>query len=115
MTYLVPLITASPACSKLLGCSPWGKTIPPPACGMTRTGGCCDELDVITDAARACEGVFGARLTGAGFGGCAIALIAPGCREHVEANVRAVFQERFGVEPGFDLMRAGGAPGELGA
>ena len=75
----------------------------------------CDELDVITDAARACEGVFGARLTGAGFGGCAIALIAPGCREHVEANVRAVFQERFGVEPGFDLMRAGGAPGELGA
>ena len=75
----------------------------------------CDELDVITDAARACEGVFGARLTGAGFGGCAIALIAPGRREHVEANVRAVFQARFGVEPGFDLMRAGGAPGELGA
>ncbi|MEC7726164.1 MAG: galactokinase, partial [Planctomycetota bacterium] len=75
----------------------------------------CDELDVITDAARACEGVFGARLTGAGFGGCAIALIAPGRREHVEAHVRAVFRERFGVEPGFDLIRAGGAPGELGA
>jgi galactokinase len=75
----------------------------------------CDELDVITDAARACDGVFGARLTGAGFGGCAIALIEPGHRERVEAHVREAFRGRFGVEPDFDLLRGGGAPGELGA
>lgn len=73
----------------------------------------CEELDVITDAARACEGVFGARLTGAGFGGCAIALIRPGHREQVAKHVRAVFSARFGVEPGFDLLRIGNGPGEV--
>ena len=75
----------------------------------------CDELDVITEAARGCDGVFGARLTGAGFGGCAIALIAPGARESVEAAVRDAFFDRFGVEPGFDLLRVGDGPGELDA
>jgi galactokinase len=73
----------------------------------------CDELDVITDAARQCEGVFGARLTGAGFGGCAIALVAPGRQERVAADVRAVYSARFGVEPSFDLLRAGDGPGEV--
>jgi len=73
----------------------------------------CDELDAITDAARQCEGVFGARLTGAGFGGCAIALVAPGYEDRVAARVREVFRARFGVEPGFDLLRAGDGPGEL--
>lgn len=75
----------------------------------------CDELDVITDAARACDGVFGARLTGAGFGGCAIALIAPGSRDAVEAAVRDAFVSRFGTAPGFDLLRVGDGPGELDA
>ena len=72
----------------------------------------CDELDVITDAARACEGVFGARLTGAGFGGCAIALCRPGVKDVVSAHVAKVFHARFGVEPGFDVLRVGSGPGE---
>jgi len=73
----------------------------------------CEELDVITDAARSCDGVFGARLTGAGFGGCAIALIAPGNRERVAARVSEDFYGRFGVRPDFDLLRLGDGPGEL--
>jgi len=73
----------------------------------------CAELDVITDAARSCDGVFGARLTGAGFGGCAIALIRPGYREQVAARVGEVFAERFGVQPDFDLLRIGNGPGEI--
>ena len=73
----------------------------------------CDELDVITDAARGCDGVFGARLTGAGFGGCAIALIRPGLADKVAAAVAPVFAARFGVQPAFDVLRAGMGPGEL--
>lgn len=73
----------------------------------------CDELDVITDAARACPGVFGARLTGAGFGGCAIALLRPGAAGDVAAAVGRRFRDRFGVEPGFDVLRVGLGPGEL--
>jgi galactokinase len=74
----------------------------------------CDELDVITDAARATDGVFGARLTGAGFGGCAIALVASGSSPQVAERVGEVFRDRFGVEPAFDLLRIGNGPGEVG-
>jgi galactokinase len=73
----------------------------------------CDELDVVTAAAREHEAVFGARLTGAGFGGCAIALVRPGASSAVGRHVAAVFQRRFGVVPGFDLLRNGTGPGEL--
>ncbi|KAF4315376.1 hypothetical protein G195_010837 [Phytophthora kernoviae 00238/432] len=33
------------------------------------------ELDYLVEAARGCEGVFGARMTGGGFGGCIVALV----------------------------------------
>lgn len=73
----------------------------------------CRELDVMTDAARAQSGVFGARLTGAGFGGCAIALIEPGIGSRVAEQVGKVFLREFGVEAGFDLLRVGTGPVEL--
>lgn len=74
----------------------------------------CDELDVITSAARECDGVFGSRLTGAGFGGCAIALLRPGVADQVAARVGAAFRARFGVDAGFDLLRNGTGPIEIG-
>jgi galactokinase len=75
----------------------------------------CEELDVITAAARAADGVLGARLTGAGFGGCAIALVEPGAAPAVVARVGPVFRARFGVDPAFDLLRVGAGPGEIPA
>jgi galactokinase len=36
----------------------------------------CDELDAMVNAAQAQAGCYGARLTGAGFGGCAVALVS---------------------------------------
>lgn len=73
----------------------------------------CDELDEITDAARACASVFGARLTGAGFGGCAIALVQPGASAAVAASVAERYRRRFDVEPRFETLRAGGGPKEV--
>ena len=35
----------------------------------------CDELNVLTDIAQSIDGVIGARMTGAGFGGCTVNLI----------------------------------------
>ncbi|MGA0059223.1 MAG: aldo/keto reductase, partial [Planctomycetota bacterium] len=75
----------------------------------------CDELDVITDLACAQPSTFGARLTGAGFGGCAIALIEPGTADAVVEPVRQGFAARFGVEPGFRVLHAGPGPRELEA
>lgn len=73
----------------------------------------CEELDEITGAARRLDPVFGARLTGAGFGGCAIALVQPGRSPAVEAYVHSRFVERFGVEPGFEVLHPGGGPREV--
>jgi galactokinase len=73
----------------------------------------CEELDVITDAARDCDGVFGARLTGAGFGGCAIALVRPGAAGQVASTVGEAFERRFGVEAAFDVLNVGSGPGEV--
>jgi len=46
-----------------------------------------DALNTIVTLARAQPGCFGARMTGAGFGGCAVALVSP---EQSEAFVRSV-------------------------
>ena len=73
----------------------------------------CAELDVITAAAREHDAVFGSRLTGAGFGGCAIALVQPGASGAVAEHVAGVYSARFGVTPTFDVLRIGTGPGEL--
>lgn len=70
----------------------------------------CPELDTLAAAANACPGVLGARMTGAGFGGCIIALVD---REHVaaataamQAAYMAAFQRECTV---FEARSVGGA------
>lgn len=54
------------------------------------------ELDAIVDLAATCEGVFGARMTGAGFGGSAITLVAAGNADAVGSCVSAKYLHRTG-------------------
>ena len=70
----------------------------------------CAELDFLVDAAVAMEGVWGARMTGGGFGGCTVNLVArPAVREFEDA-VSAAYFERFGKDPGcFRVSAADGA------
>ncbi|WP_027587028.1 galactokinase [Acidipropionibacterium thoenii] len=57
----------------------------------------CPELDVAVDAARR-AGAIGARMTGGGFGGCAIALVDASRRQEVaEAVVEAFSRHGFGA------------------
>jgi galactokinase len=58
----------------------------------------CPELDVAVDAALA-AGALGARMTGAGFGGSAIALVAAEDREDVAQAVLAAFDHRTWPTP----------------
>lgn len=60
----------------------------------------CPELDVVVDTALA-HGALGARMTGGGFGGSAIALVPAPARDEVAAQVQAAFAERDWAEPGF--------------
>jgi galactokinase len=58
------------------------------------------ELDIAVDAA-VDAGAYGARMTGAGFGGCAIALVPPDRTRQVEESVTDAFHERDFEPPGF--------------
>jgi galactokinase len=50
----------------------------------------CRELDAIVAALAACPGVCGARMTGAGFGGCVVALVERHALQSAKAAVRAI-------------------------
>lgn len=51
------------------------------------------ELDIIVEAAMAQEGVYGARMTGAGFGGCAIAIVKKSKIDTFIQNVKKIYKE----------------------
>jgi galactokinase len=60
----------------------------------------CAELDVVVDTALA-RGALGARMTGGGFGGSAIALVSTDDVEEVAREVEAAYQDRGWPAPGF--------------
>jgi galactokinase len=55
------------------------------------------ELDALVEAARSVEGVAGARLTGAGFGGCIVVLVADEALHALHAAIRSVYEPRTGL------------------
>lgn len=57
------------------------------------------ELDALTDRSRAHPACYGARMTGAGFGGCAIALVSRAGLESFLASVRAAARAVFVSRP----------------
>ncbi len=70
----------------------------------------CEELDAVVEAASACEGVYGARMTGGGFGGCAIILAAAERAAAIAASVADAFESRFARRcPIFPTRAADGA------
>lgn len=70
----------------------------------------CQELDLIVATAEKCEGVFGARLTGGGFGGCAIALVQKKYANDTTQAIVHAFEKQFGRKcPIFTTRAADGA------
>ncbi len=65
-----------------------------------------DELNVLVGLARECKGVFGSRMTGGGFGGCTVSLVAaPRVAEFCE-RVAKGYRERTGIEPHVYVVEA---------
>jgi galactokinase len=70
----------------------------------------CEELDTVVESALAQKGVYGARMTGGGFGGSAIVLVAVDQAAAVTAAIAADFSRRFGWPcPIFSTTAAAGA------
>ena len=66
-------------------------------------------LDAIVEAAKL-SGAIGARMTGAGFGGCAIALIKKDGFPSFKENVSKLYEEKMGITPDIYLVDIVGGP-----
>lgn len=64
------------------------------------------ELDLLVEAAWDVEGVYGSRLTGAGFGGCTVSLVSEEAVRRFETEVRARYATATGVTPDIYVCRA---------
>ena len=67
---------------------------------------CNDGLNAMVDEARRGPGCFGARMTGAGFGGCAVALVAADRSEQFVRQVEAGYRKATGLDPKVYVCRA---------
>jgi galactokinase len=72
-----------------------------------------EELDALTGIARSCEGVYGARMVGAGFGGCIISLVKLSCLKAVIETICLEYSTLKGSEPWWHVVAASDPVGEV--
>jgi galactokinase len=73
----------------------------------------CQELDTLVELARTQEGVLGARMMGAGFGGCTINLVASAHLPKFVSGVTGGYARTTGKEPGIHAMSIAGGTARL--
>ncbi|MEG0326123.1 MAG: galactokinase [Cellulosilyticaceae bacterium] len=71
------------------------------------------ELDTLAESAWAEEGVLGARMTGAGFGGCGLAIVENDKVDSFITNVGKKYLEIIGYEASFYIASVGNGPTQL--
>jgi len=65
------------------------------------------ELDTLAEVAQSQQGCLGSRMTGAGFGGCAIALVHKDSIDSFIANVQKAYTKKIGYAAGFFACESG--------
>lgn len=73
------------------------------------------QLDALAEAAWAQPGTIGARMTGAGFGGCAVVLAEPGSEQAVMAGIEREYEAAMGVPATCIVMDSGEGAHEVAA
>ena len=71
------------------------------------------ELDTVVEEALKQKGVIGARMTGAGFGGCAVSIVETDKVENFIKNVEKGYREKIGYNPDFYVVEIGDGPRTL--
>ena len=61
----------------------------------------CAELDFLVDSALAIDGVYGARMTGGGFGGCTVNLLRAESAAAFRERIADAYKREFHVTPAF--------------
>jgi galactokinase len=75
----------------------------------------CAELDLSVDLATAVRGVYGARMTGGGFGGCTVNLVADDAVDELSETLRRGFFAQFRRQPDIFAVRPSEGMREHGA
>lgn len=65
----------------------------------------CPELDILVEAARKVSGVYGSRLTGAGFGGCTVSLVPREAVSEFQARVTKEYEKATAKKPAIYVCR----------
>jgi galactokinase len=73
----------------------------------------CPELDVLVNAAQKIDGCYGARLTGAGFGGCTVNLVAAAAATDFQRDLAAAYHRATGRAPLIWVCRAAAGAGRV--
>jgi galactokinase len=66
----------------------------------------CPELDILVEIAARQRGVFGARMTGGGFGGCTINLVDVAYAQEFQQKVSAAYKSATGLQPDIYVCKA---------
>jgi galactokinase len=59
----------------------------------------CEELDFLVETASDFSGVYGSRMTGGGFGGCTINIVAPDRVDLFESHITEAYRRAYSIEP----------------
>ena len=70
----------------------------------------CPELDQIVESAMVLPGVYGCRMTGGGFGGCAVALVDPARANEIGNLLHESYRQATGIAAEWFLTRAAAGP-----
>ncbi len=73
----------------------------------------CPELDFLVDNALEIDGVYGARMTGGGFGGCTVNIMRPDRVEHFGAEIARRYKAHWDVAPEIYPVRPSAGAGEV--
>ena len=65
------------------------------------------ELDTLVETAWEQKGVLGARMTGAGFGGCAVSIVENDAVDDFVKNVGEIYKEKIGYDADFYIVEIG--------
>ena len=66
----------------------------------------CPELDTMVEIGRSLPGCYGARLTGAGFGGCTVNLVSQSASELFASRLAHDYEQKTGLHPEIYICRA---------
>ena len=72
------------------------------------------ELDLMVELANGQEGVYGARMTGGGFGGCTINLVDAAHAEEVQQRLQRNYEAKTGLKPTILICEASDGAGAVG-